>query len=302
MALSTVEQLHTFYARERKIFSKLVLNFSKPAAESLLIVATWLWLEDFGYENIFSIIMAFTDPLILALANEAISCYQCLDFDELPKKFEEIPLTAEIMRKDISLLIIYKYRYTAITGIKNFLTTICSRIFSDILQQILPCSSPYTFVTRFRCPLIIPGFPHPTFGSINVMPDVVGGDNLSNNNLFLIPSGIWGWNANCIASEEDRTMFITFSRGFPVSKDEVNELFTSKFGENCVECVYMSEGNENVSYTYTNSNGQQKLFARLVLDSVTTVDRILEGTNLSKFHINLKHIWARKFLKRNPPT
>ncbi|VVB14042.1 unnamed protein product [Arabis nemorensis] len=299
MSPSTVEKLHTFHAQERQILSKLVLVFSRPPAESLLVMATWLWLEDFGYENILSTIVALTDPLILALANEAISCFQCLDSKDPPKDFNQIPLTTDLMKNYISLPIIYKHRYTAITGIKNFLTIICSRIFSDILQKVLPCSSSYSFVTRYRRPLIIPGFPHPTFGSINVLPDVVDGDYFPNNNLFLIPSGIWGWNANCIATEEDRTMFITFSRGFPVSKAEVKELFTDHFGENCVECIYMREGNENVLYTNVNSNGQQKLFARLVLDSVTTVDRVLNGTNLSKFHIHRKHIWARKFLKRN---
>ncbi|KAL1202264.1 hypothetical protein V5N11_018215 [Cardamine amara subsp. amara] len=292
----TTEQLHTFYAQDRKLFSKLVLQFSRTPAESLLVMATWLWLEDFGFGNIISTILAFTDPVIVAFANEAVLCFQCLDSSDFPDDINRIPLTEELTTKKISLQIIYKHRFSAITGIKNFLTTICSRIFSDILQRVLPSSSSYSFIPKLRHPLIIPGFPHPTFGSINVMPDVVVGDDLFNNNLFPFPYGLWGWNANCIATDKERTLFITFSHGFPVSQAEVKGLFTKNYGDDCVEGIYMEEDKGNTSSTNGNCNGQkQSLFARLVLDSVATVDRVLEGNKLKKFRTNGKHIWARKF-------
>ncbi|KAG7554892.1 hypothetical protein ISN44_As11g010920 [Arabidopsis suecica] len=296
MSPPSIEQLHTFHAQDRKIFSKLVLKFSRSPAESLLIMATWFWLEDFFSQNILSTILALSDPVIVALANEAVLCFQCLDSSEKPNDFNHIPLTAELLAKDISLQIFHKHRYSAIAGIKNFLTTVCSRIFSDILQQALPSSSSYTFVTRFRHPLIIPGFPHPTFGSINVMPDIVVGDKIYNNNIVLCSHGLWGWNANCIATDIERTMFLTFSRGFPVSQAEVKSFFTKKYGENCVEGVYMKEDNENSPNANGNNNGQQQsLFAKLVLDSVATVDRILDGEKIKRFKYNGKHIWARKY-------
>ncbi|CAN8299233.1 unnamed protein product [Cochlearia groenlandica] len=254
-------------------------------------MATWLWLEDFGFENIFTTITSLSDPLIAIFANEAVSCFRCLDSAEPPNGFNKISLTTRFMKKDISLNIIYKHRYTAITGIKNFLTTICSRAFSDIIQQILPLSSSLLFDSGYRQPFIIPGFPHRTFGGISVVPDA------PKDNLFLFPNGLWKWNAHCTASENDRTMFLTFSRGFPVTQVEVEELFTQKYGENCVVGVYMPE--DNVNYLNANAKNadqkQQSLFARLVLDSVVTVDRILEGGKLQKFRINGKHIWARKY-------
>ncbi|CAN7104581.1 unnamed protein product [Brassica rapa subsp. narinosa] len=240
-------------------------------------MATWLWLEDFGFEHIFSVIMALNDPLIAALANEAVLCFRCLESEEPPNGFSQIPVTAEFM--DISLQIIYQNRYSAITGIKNFLTTVCSRIFSDIVQQ----------------PLNIPGFPHPTFGSINVMPSVASLDNFSSRNLFPIPSGIWGWNASCIATENDRTLFLTFSRGIPVSEAEVRLVFTEKYGENCVKGVHIPKYGGNLPNENLNSNQdvqQQSLYARLVLDSVVTVDRILMGESKQKFYIDGKPIWA----------
>ncbi|KAL9310675.1 hypothetical protein AtEden1_Chr1g0064611 [Arabidopsis thaliana] len=296
MSHPTVEQLHAFHAQEREIFSKLVQKLRRPPAESLLVMATWLWFEDFGFGNIFSIITVFSDLLIVDLANEAVLCFRCLESDQPPNDVSQIPLTERFMKNDISLQIIHNHRYTAITGIKNFLTTICSRIFSDILQRVLPSSSS-SFITNLRHPLIIPGFPHPTFGSINVLPNIVARDNLPNANSFLFPHGLWGWNANHVATDKERTVFLTFSRGFPVSHAEVIHLFTEIYGEDCVESVYMPEdgGNSSNDNTICNGHQQQPLFAKMVLDSVVTVDRILSGQEKQKYKINGKHIWARKF-------
>ncbi|CAD5324910.1 unnamed protein product [Arabidopsis thaliana] len=299
MSLLNAQELHVFHAQDREIFSKLVLKFSRPPAESLLVMATWLWLEDFGFENIFSIILTLTDPLIAGLAYEAVSCFQCLSLNNPP--IGRIPLTAKYLKNNISLQMIYKNRYSAITGIKNFLTTVCTRIFTDILLRVLPPSSMSSFDARLRQPLQIPGFPHPIFGSINVMPNEVDRDNFSNknNNLFFIPNGLWGWKANCIATENDRTLFLTFSRGYPVTHAEIIELFTKEYGENCVEGVYMQHDNKRSSNANLNrSCEQQSLFARLVLDSVTTVDRVLDDEQKKELMIYGKNIWARKYDKR----
>ncbi|CAA7025726.1 unnamed protein product [Microthlaspi erraticum] len=42
-------------------------------------VLSILFREDFGFENIFSVILAFGDPSIVDFANEAVSCFQCLE-------------------------------------------------------------------------------------------------------------------------------------------------------------------------------------------------------------------------------
>ena len=133
MSSPTLDQLHTYHAQERVIFSKLVLQFSRSPSESLLVMATWFWLENFGFEDIFSTIFALPDKLIASFANKVVSCFRCIESSHPPNGFEHIPLTSIYLQKHISLPMIYKYRYTAIAGIKTFLTTICSRIFSDIL-------------------------------------------------------------------------------------------------------------------------------------------------------------------------
>lgn len=74
-----------------------------------------------------------------------------------------------------------------------------------------------------------------------------------------------------------------------MTKDEVTQLFT-RFHGDCVVSVQMQE---NVS------SNEQPLFARMVLDSIAAVDRILNGRRIAKFRINGKHIWARKYERRD---
>lgn len=88
--------------------------------------------------------------------------------------------------------------------------------------------------------------------------------------------------------DDDKTMFLTFSRGFPVTEEEVRHLFTSTYGD-CIKAMHM--GNEDAN--------EQVLFATMVLNDVETLDRILNGKHIAKFRVNGKHIWARKYERRD---
>ncbi|GLT43622.1 hypothetical protein SLA2020_175600 [Shorea laevis] len=274
----TLEELHTFHAIDRDIFSRLVLTFQRDIAESLLVMATWLWLEDRGYPNIIVKMVRLSDPLVDALADEAASCLSVLGSTNpsIPPN-GGLPLHARVMEKEITLHVFNQNKFTAISGIKNFLNTVCARIFTDILQRVL--GSPSQVIPN--SPLNVPGFPHPLFGAVAIMPRAISND--------FPPGGLWGWHSTNNATEDDRTMFLTFSRGFPVTEDEVRELFTKMYGE-CVQSVQMQEN--------ASSNGQP-LFAKLVLLSIITVDQILCGRRITKFRINGKHIWARKYERRD---
>ncbi|TYJ25205.1 hypothetical protein E1A91_A07G032800v1 [Gossypium mustelinum] len=251
MASITLEELHAYHAIDRSVFSRLVITLRRDPAESLLVMAMWLWLEEKGYPNIIAKMVNLSNPLLEALAGEAVSCLNCLGSKNptIPPN-GILPLTTRIMEKDVSLHMFYQNKFSTISGIKSFMTTVCSRIFTDILQHVVGSTSRVIP----NQPLVIPGFPHSLFGSVTI---------------------------------DDRTLFLTFSRGFPVSEDEIRELFTN-VGV-CVDCVRMQD---NVPY------GEQPLFAKMVLRSVANVDQILSGRPIAKFRINGKHIWARKYERR----
>ncbi|XP_050211852.1 uncharacterized protein LOC126662008 [Mercurialis annua] len=89
---------------------------------------------------------------------------------------------------------------------------------------------------------------------------------------------------------DDRTIFLTFSKGYPISEDEVKDFFTRKYGD-CIEAIHMQE---------VTVEDHQPLYARLIVRSSTLVHVFLEGQNKAKFSINGKHVWARKYIKKNP--
>ncbi|XP_050220062.1 uncharacterized protein LOC126670392 [Mercurialis annua] len=89
---------------------------------------------------------------------------------------------------------------------------------------------------------------------------------------------------------DDRTMFVTFSRGFPVYEGEMRQFFTKYYGD-CIESLKMQVVDEM---------NEQALFARIVFRSPVTIPSILNGEDKAKFYINGKHVWARKFVPKTP--
>ncbi|KAH6832731.1 Rho guanine nucleotide exchange factor [Perilla frutescens var. hirtella] len=90
-------------------------------------------------------------------------------------------------------------------------------------------------------------------------------------------------------SPDDRTIFLTFSKGYPTSEEEVKEYFTKKFGD-FIEDLIMQEVEE----------GEQPLYAKMVAKSPAVMDGIVEG-NKAKYSIGGKHVWARKYVRKPPP-
>ncbi|XP_042023961.1 uncharacterized protein LOC121771246 isoform X2 [Salvia splendens] len=87
---------------------------------------------------------------------------------------------------------------------------------------------------------------------------------------------------------DDRTIFLTFSKGYPTTEEEVREYFTRRFGD-FIEDVIMQEVEAD----------EQPLYAKMVAKSAAVIDGIVEG-NKAKYSINGKHVWARKYVKKPP--
>ncbi|CAG7900418.1 unnamed protein product [Brassica rapa] len=89
-----------------------------------------------------------------------------------------------------------------------------------------------------------------------------------------------------VTPADDRTVFLTFSKGYPISESEVRVHFTRKFGE-VIESIVMQEVQEN----------EQPLFARMVLkmEYASKIEEIVTPMNKNKFTIDGKHVCVRKF-------
>ncbi|CAJ2643532.1 unnamed protein product [Trifolium pratense] len=286
MALISTEQLHLYHKMDRKIFSLLVIQLARNPSQSLLVMALWLWLESLGYPSLISKLVGISLNTINDVANEAESCLMCLELENFPiPKNGGLLLTTTILDMAISLKFFKLRRFSIIYGVKYVLNETCARIFDDILLHVLG----KTYVSRLLPPypycrpmINIPGFPHPLFGKFPPIKfeefncDSFGRMMWTNNRLF------------DDVENEDKTMFLTFSKGFPVTGEEVRHFFTINYGVHCIKSIRMGK---------RNSNGQV-LDATMVVNNLETLDIILNGRRLAKFDFNRKHIWARKYERR----
>ncbi|KAL8251891.1 hypothetical protein R6Q59_035584 [Mikania micrantha] len=95
-----------------------------------------------------------------------------------------------------------------------------------------------------------------------------------------------------VVPPDDRTIFLTFSMGYPLSKNEIIRYFTSMFGD-FIQSIHMQPV----------ERGIQPLFARIVVHCPSLVRAVVDRDGQhgkSKHVINGKHVWARKFVPRTP--
>ncbi|KAK2392153.1 hypothetical protein QL285_065542 [Trifolium repens] len=287
MALISTEELYLFHRMDRKIFSILVIQLARNPCQSLLVMALWLWLENFGYPSLISKLVGISLNTINDVAQEAESCLMCLELANFPiPNNGGLLLTTTILGVEISLQLFKLRRYSIIYGVKNVLNETCARIFDDILLRVLGTTHvsrlipPYPY---YRPMINIPKFPHRLFGKF---PPT----NFEEFDRDLFGQRIW---ENRISfdylEDEDKTLFLTFSKGFPVTREEVRYFFKIKYGVNCIKGIRMGR---------RNSNGQV-LHATMVVNNLETLDIILNGRRVAKFSFNRKHIWARKYERRD---
>ncbi|TVU31694.1 hypothetical protein EJB05_23392, partial [Eragrostis curvula] len=90
--------------------------------------------------------------------------------------------------------------------------------------------------------------------------------------------------------EEYRSLFITFSKGYPIAEEDILEFFSLMFGP-CVEMVTLQKVQP----------GEQPIHGRMVLRSDAMIPVVLAGQETAKFVIKGKHLWARVYFPNSRP-
>ncbi|OVA03937.1 hypothetical protein BVC80_8683g2 [Macleaya cordata] len=94
--------------------------------------------------------------------------------------------------------------------------------------------------------------------------------------------------------QDQRTMFITFSQGYPITEGVLRDFFVGSYGEDCIEEIYMQRVAPN----------KQSMFARVIFRSPSTIDAILDGMERTRITINGRQIYVRRYIKKrngSPP-
>ncbi|TXG61656.1 hypothetical protein EZV62_013019 [Acer yangbiense] len=272
MMVSNVE-FNTFHKIDRELYAVLVMSLWRDPVEAMQIMALWLWLERVGFRNVVKKILSLPTILVNELADEAAACLSCITNDQFVCSSEnnDIPLMHTLMEKEISLKFIHDNRLIAAQGISRIVNQVCVRALTDIMQLAVERNDAQSLIDSQK--LMAPSFQQPLYYPVGVPQQMV----------------LQPWTQETEVPPEARTMFVTFSKGYPVLEREVHEFFTRGYGD-CIETLNMQE----VQPT------EQSLFAKIVFRSAAIIDVILNGVAKAKFTINGKHVWARKFVPKRP--
>ncbi|XP_073271060.1 uncharacterized protein [Primulina huaijiensis] len=84
-----------------------------------------------------------------------------------------------------------------------------------------------------------------------------------------------------------KSLFVTFSTGFPISSGEIYEHFTQAYG-NCIEFVYIHR-----------EEGKVPEFGRIMFVSADLAAKILGNRSVVKMFIRGKPMWLKKYVSRH---
>ncbi|KAI5415282.1 uncharacterized protein LOC127135140 [Lathyrus oleraceus] len=294
------EDFLLFHKMDRELYTILVTNLSRDPAESMHLLAMWLWLERVGFHNVVKKIMTLPVILINEVADESIICFSCFNTNANNNAYlialasssssssgesNDIPLLQSLLQEEISLKFFYEFRLEATRAIERTRQEVCSRALTDIMQQAMMRNSAERMVENSVWFGSI-GPANLQFGPVGIASAMAQVQQPTNSAVV-----VGGGEGGGIVPADARTLFVTFSKGYRVEEWEVREFFTMAYGD-CVEALFMQETPPN----------EQALFARIVFRKANTIDMILRGATKAKFSINGKHVWARKFVPKRGNT
>lgn len=279
------EDFKLFHTIDRKLYTLLVINLWRDPAETMQIMALWLWLERIGFRNLIKKMLALPYILVNELADEAVICLNCIRNGLIPSSSSDsndIHLLKCFVQKEISLQFFNENREKAAEALMKILNDVCLRALADIMQQAIERNNAVTQINpadQTQVDFSASSSIHQPAGTSHQLG--IAGSNVVTQS--------WNANAEYVVPQDDRTMFVTFSKGYPVHEWEVREFFNRTYG-NCIESLQMQQVEPN----------EQSLFARIVFHSASIIDVVLNGMARVKFTINGKHVWMRKFVAKRP--
>ncbi|XP_019164516.1 PREDICTED: uncharacterized protein LOC109160698 isoform X1 [Ipomoea nil] len=210
----------------------------------------------------------------------------------------EISLTQNLLGKQLSLKFFHENRAEALYGIRMIVEDVCVKVLGDLVKMAIKRTTEQELL-KTQMVMMPPSVSEPMiprFGGLrvsgessqSVVPPVdpmiqrFGGLGLTDESSESVMPPL------LLNEPKDvRTMFATFSKGYPVFETELWGYFNRMFGD-CVESISMQVVKPN----------EQSLFALVVFTSSAIVDLVLRGLAKAKFTIKGKNVWMRKFIPR----
>lgn len=189
--LVTQEQFNMFHNIDRRLFTRLVCDLGRNPIESMQVIALWIWLEQAGHcQDLVGSILTWPAAQLISMADEAVLLLTCIQNDKTIDL--HLPLTQRMTKDGVSLEYFQENRLAVLHGVARNINEVCAKAFVDIL-------------------------PHVLFPSV---ADAV----LRNNNEIVEMLRRAGKEE--LVPQDERTIFLTFSKGYPISENEIKGFFT----------------------------------------------------------------------------
>ena len=209
------------------------------------VMAMWLWLERTGYtHNLVVDLLRWPDFMINDIADETVTCLNCIDDDDelmmppLSYDANSIPLLRSFTKGGAVSLRFFQENWMAvIIGVSEVVDGVCIRAFDDIFPNTIDGGNAVFgddgILGNHFPPLSLPMY----FSGVGVVKDM--GSSSNGTALLHSPINIGEGEArqrlnptHLSAAEkravptDERSIFLTFSKGYPLSKIELEDFFT----------------------------------------------------------------------------
>ena len=252
IVIVTKEEFNLFYSVDRQLFTRLLVTLGREISQSINVMAFLMWLERKSkYYNLVSkILQQWSDVMLSNLADEVVVILNCIGSSHYPNTFvgkSKLPLIQHICRFNVTLEFFHEKRLEVITGVTKIINDVCVRSFTDIIEKVnydrtmkeqdLYLSNIYgdvNIATHIQSNMV-PYSPNviPMEQQIDVPQVNEFLANLNLDDIYIADTGIVTSTGNGDDKRkeiknlvDDRTLFMTFSKGYPISENEIREFFT----------------------------------------------------------------------------
>ncbi|RZR73315.1 hypothetical protein BHM03_00022653 [Ensete ventricosum] len=293
------ELMLLFHTQERDLYCRLVRQLGQNPERMKQVIALWLWFESIDHYEFIQRVSSYKgDDVILGFVREAEACLDRLMDQREQTRGDELPLTSYLIAEKMDLRFFESHRDDAIKGVRSIFDNVCQIIFDDVLVERAAEAANHPddhhLSTSGLHDIKQPAREGSSQEEGSASSAAVAVSLPAQTHTVLPPRGstlnpmALPWSPEINRSPEDlRSMFITFSRGYPISRADIVEFFNERYGR-CLETVMMERA----------SPGQQPMYGRLVFRNASTIARVLNGQRTAKFLINGRHLWARMYTPR----
>ncbi|KAJ0985139.1 hypothetical protein J5N97_003495 [Dioscorea zingiberensis] len=260
--MASIHDTLNYHKMDRRLYER-VMGLGRASTVARNIIALWMWLELIDV-NVVHFLKDVTIPnVLLNFIKEAEAILDIIRQDSPPSDDDAlvaIPFTADFVSEPFNLRFFYFNREVVVRGLTKMLDGVGTLIFNDHLSHMLNTYERTVSFAREQ------GMRLPTMPQELAQP----------------------YNSDIIPPLEDyRSLFITFSIGFALSREEIAEYFNEKMGE-CVDRVMLERRPTRAT----------PMYGRIVFKSQALIDILLNGERLAKFTIRGTEIWGRKYIPR----